>query len=185
MRNGQVAVQYASALHFSRVCGQNRRNQCLIEKSGQSGAIRSARDNPLQREGDAARLRRRSVEKIAAAAAIVMHILGNVRKLRELAKCANHRFRRLVAQLIQHHVQFVPRLQVLLAPESNRGLANILDKIKSRLAFLLTQGIAQHTAKQADIHAKGIILGPVVINDVIFFEASARGSKGCHNATSS
>ena len=114
-----------------------------------------------------------------------MHILGNVRKLRELAECANDRFRRLVAQLIEYHVKFVSRLQVLLAPESNCGLAYILDKIKSRFAFLLTQGIAQHTAKQADIHAKGIILGPVVIDDVIFFKASARGSKGCHNATSS
>src|SRR5512134_859763 len=115
---------------------------------------------------------------MSTAAAIVMHVLGNVGKLREMAECAHDRHSSFVAQLIEYHVQFLPRLRVLFAAEANRGLADTLDQIESRLTFLLTQCIAQHASQQADVLAQGIILyRSVFFIGMVSIDTSILGSK--------
>ena len=66
---------------------------------------------------------------MGTATAIVMHVLGNVGKLREMAECAYDRHSSLVAQLIEYRVQFLSRLGILFAAKANRGLADIFDQI--------------------------------------------------------
>ena len=95
-----------------------------------------------------------------------------------MAECAYDRHSGLVAELIQYRVQFLTRLGVLLAAKPDRGLADIFDQIESRLAFLFTQGIAQHSPEQTDVFPQGIILDrPVFIIQYDFCRNSRFGKQ--------
>jgi hypothetical protein len=124
---------------------------------------------------------------MSPAPAIVVHILGNVGKLREMAEGPDHGNGRLVAQLIQYHFQFVARAGILLAAEANCGLADGFNQVERSLTLLFAQGVSQHAPQEAYILPQGIILyRPVLILivDVIFIESCISGCKESHNERS-
>jgi hypothetical protein len=100
---------------------------------------------------------------------------------------ADHRDGRLVAQPVKYHIEFLPRLGILLAPEPDRRLTDIFDQVNRGLSLLLAQGIPEHAPQEANILTERIILYRpvlVLIVDVIFIESCISGSKESHNKRS-
>src|SRR5688572_20242591 len=119
-----------------------------------------------------------------ATPAIVMQVFRNIGKLGEMTESPYYGFSGLVAELIEHHVKLVPRFKILLAAESDGGLTNVLNKLKSGFTFLLTQRIAQHPAQQPDIFTQRVIFQMgVFIHGLILATVFALRSKRRHSAT--
>ena len=61
--------------------------------------------------------------------------------------------------------------RIAVAGEAHGGLADALDDVEDRFAFLFAHGVAEDTAEQADIVAEGFVL--VAIGHVL-------GHRGFH-----
>ena len=89
-RDLALAVEDALALHFGRVRGQHRATPARRRTTPPIAApsMPCARD-ALERVGELPALRRRAGERVRAAAAVLVHVLGDVGEVREVAERAD------------------------------------------------------------------------------------------------
>jgi hypothetical protein len=102
----------------------------------------------------AAFARRRTGQVVGAAAADVVFVFGDVGQLQEVAEGADDRLGDIAAAG-RAGGQFGPGGGVAVAGEADGCLANALDNVENRFAFLFADRVAKHAAKQADVGAEG------------------------------
>ncbi len=107
---------------------------------------------------EAARLRRRAGQRVHAAAAVVVLVLGDVGQVREIAERAHHLIGLVARQPREQAVQLGAGGAVVLAAEAHGGLANRLNQVERGLAFLLAHAVAQQAAQEADVLAQRQVL---------------------------
>ena len=91
-------------------------------------------------------------------AADVMLVLGDVGEVREVAEGADDLDGLAARQAVQRRFELAPRRVVLVAVEADRRLADALDDVEDRLAFLLADRVAEDPAEQADVVAQRKVL---------------------------
>ncbi|MNK95070.1 hypothetical protein D3C87_1152950 [compost metagenome] len=151
-------VENALALHLGRVGGQHGHDQRFVEELAQLLAGDAGGVDGFQRAGQAARLRRRAGQRMHAAAAIVVLVLGDIGQVREIAEGAHHLIGLVARQPLEQAVQLGAGGAVVLAAEAHGGLANRLNQIERGLAFLLAHAVAQQAAQEADVLAQRQVL---------------------------
>ena len=97
-----LAIENALALDLGRMRGEHRAHL----RVGEPRAISAAAPTPcvgeaIERVGEAAALRRRAGERVRAPAAVLVHVLGEVREMREVAERAHDVQRLADRQLVQ------------------------------------------------------------------------------------
>ena len=160
-RDLALGVEDALALDLGRMRGQHRRDQRLVEPARDRRTVDAGRGEALERVRDAAALRRRAGERVRAAAAVLVHVLGDVGEMREVAERAHDMEHLGDRQRIQHRRQLVAhgvRAGVVGAPEADRRLPDRLDPREARLSRLRAQHVAEHAAEQARVFLEREIL---------------------------
>ncbi|MNN01800.1 hypothetical protein D3C81_1144280 [compost metagenome] len=153
-----LGVQDALALDFGRVRGQHRHDQRLVQELAQLLAGDAGGIDLFQRVLQAAGLRRRAGQRMHAAAAVVVLVLGDIGQVREIAERAHHLVGLVARQALEQAVQLGAGGAVVLAAEAHGGLANRLNQIERGLAFLLAHAVAQQAAQEADVLAQRQVL---------------------------
>ena len=111
-----------------------------------------------QRMGHRAGARRRPRHHMGAIAPDMMLVLGDIGEMREIAIGAHDRQSLVGGETVEDRLQFAPGADLIVAVESDRGLADALDDFEHRGAFLLAHRIAENAAEQANVVAKGEVL---------------------------
>src|SRR6516165_7638692 len=88
----------------------------------------------------------------------MMPVLGDVGEMREEAKGANDLHSLLARETVERRLEIVARCFLVVAMESDRGLANALHNLEGRLALLFAHGIAEDPTEEADVLAQRNIL---------------------------
>ena len=83
-----------------------------------------------------------------------MLILGDVRQVREIAEGPDDGEGLIGVEAVENRPQLTPRRGLVVAVETDRGLANLLDQFEHLFAFLLADGVAEDPAEQADVVAQ-------------------------------
>ena len=157
---GDVAVvaDQALALHLGRVCGEYGGDQGMGEEIGDGVRRDLGGRQRIQRKNQAALARRRARQVMGATPADVVLVLGDIGQLQEVGKCADDSLRRITWQGIEQGGQFGAGGRVVVAGKAHRCLADTLDDREDGIALLLTYGIAENAAEQADVVAEGFVL---------------------------
>ncbi|SOT40155.1 hypothetical protein F01_260221 [Burkholderia cenocepacia] len=158
-RDVVLRIEDALALHFGRVRGQHRHDQRIVEEALQQALRRVAGGFQLvERVRDRAGLRRGPGQRVDAAAAVVVAVFRDVREMREIAERAHDAHRLLRRQLAQLLLERLRGFAVVLAAELDRGLADRLDHVEHRIAFLFAHDVAEQAAEEADVLEQRAVL---------------------------
>ena len=153
-RDFALAVEDALALHLGRMRSQHRRHQRVGQPFGERAGLDARCREMRERRIDAALLRRRSGERVRAAAAILVDVLGKIREVGEIGECPDHIERGRDRQVVQECGEFGAHaggFRGVCAPEADRRLANGLDPRIRLFARLRAQHVAQQPAEQARV----------------------------------
>jgi hypothetical protein len=162
-QSGDLAlrVENALALDLGRMRGQHRHHERIVEPARKRGTVDARGGQAFERVRNAAALRRRPGERVRAAAPVLVHVLGDVREVREIAEGAHHMQRVDDTQRIQQRGELGPGCRSLVgtgAAKADGGLPDRLDASESGLAGLGAQHVAQHTAQQARVFLERQVL---------------------------
>ena len=160
-RDVVLRVENALALDFRRMRGEDGDDQRVVEEFLQERLrlrVLPLRLHLLDGVGDRAGLRRGTGERVDAAAAVVMPILGDVREMRKIAECAHDAHGLFGRQLAQALFERLRCLAIVLAAEFDGRLTNRLDDVVHGVAFLLAQHFAEEAAEEADVFEKRAVL---------------------------
>ncbi len=141
--------------------GQHRAHQRVAEPARHRLDRRCLTCDAIERVGDAPALRPRARKRVGAAAAVLMHVLGEVRKVREIAERAHDIERVGDGKVVQYRGErFLDALRVagLRATKTDRGLADRFDALVSGIARLRAQDVAQQASEKARVFAQRQIL---------------------------
>src|SRR6516162_4117287 len=108
--------------------------------------------------GHGAFTRCRRGKRVSSSPADVMLVLGDVGKLRKVAESADDLDVLTMREAIQCRFELVPRGFIFFAVEADRGLADVLNDLEHRLAFLAAHRIAKNAAEKTDIVTQRQIL---------------------------
>ena len=97
-----------------------------------------------------------------AVAADVMLVFGDVGEMGEIAIGAHDRQRLVGVEAIERRLKLAPRADLVVAMETDRGLADLLDQLEHLFALLLANGVAEDPAEEADVVAKRQVLVGVI-----------------------
>ena len=158
-----LAVERALAAHFGRMCGQHRADMAAIEEILKLRAPHAGFDDLAQRGRERALARRRSGDRMGARTADVMLVLGDIGKVGEIGVGADDLDRRCAGNAAEDGRQLGAGVLVLVAVETDRGLADPLDQLEGRLALLGPQRFAEQPPEQADVVAQRNVLLRFVI----------------------
>lgn len=78
-------------------------------------------------------------------------VLGDVRQQGKIAECPDQLCGIFRRHSVQRSAQFLMRCVVLVAPEPDRHFADRFDLIEDMIAMLCTDGLAEQSAKLADV----------------------------------
>ncbi len=160
---GDVAViaDQALALHLRRVGGEHRGDQGVGEEIGDGCRRYPGGSQRIEGVDQAAFARRRTGQVVGAAAADVVFVFRDVGQLQEVAEGADDRLGDIARQRVEQGGQFGPGGGVAVAGEADGCLANALDNVENRFAFLFADRVAKQAAKQADVGAEGFFLAAI------------------------
>ena len=160
-RDRPLGVEDALALHLGRVRGQHRRDDGRIEPARDGGAVDAFGTDARQRVGQAAPLRRRTGQRVRAAPAVLVDILGEVGEVREIAERADDVERLPDRQRIEQRLELGPHGVRVAAPgpaKPHRGAANCLDAVEAVLPRLFAQHVAEHATEQPGVVLERLVL---------------------------
>jgi hypothetical protein len=118
-----------------------------------------------ERAGEAPALRGGSGERVHPPATVLVHVLGDVRELREVRERADDLEHLRGRQPVQHRGERGTRgvgLFAVAAPEADRRLPDPLDPGIALLARLLAEHVPEDAAEQARVVAQRPVLVGVV-----------------------
>ena len=153
-----LAGQRALAPHLGRMGGEHRAYQRPIEEVDERLWLDAHLARALKGVGERAGTRRRAGNGMGAVAADVMLVFGDVGQMREIAVGAHDRQRLVGAQTVERRLKLAPRADLVIAMETDRSLADLLDQLESLFALLLAHGVAEDSPEQADVIAQRHIL---------------------------
>ena len=102
------------------------------------------------------------------APAQVMAVLGDVGEVREVAERADDVHRTVAAQAREQPVEIAAGAGVALQPIGDGELADLLDPLERRFAFLLAQHVSEDAAEEANVVDQRLVLlrGKLRVADV-------------------
>lgn len=80
-------------------------------------------------------------------------IFCDVGEMRKIGKGTNNLYGLFRREIVQKRLQLAARGSVGIPMEANGGLADLLDKIEDRPAFLFPNCVAQNASQQSNIGA--------------------------------
>ena len=156
-----LAIENALALDLGRMRGEHRAHLGVGEPRCQRGGAHAMVGEAIERVGKAAALRQRTGKRVRAPPAVLVHVLGEVRKMREVAERAHDVQRLADRQFVQQCRELrlhLRRCVLVRAAEADRRLADGFDPQKSGFTRLLAQHVAQHAPEQPRVVAQRKIL---------------------------
>src|SRR5688572_29648641 len=84
----------------------------------------------------------------------MVQVFGDVGELREKAEGARDCRNRAVVETGEQRFELASRARITLASEPDCSLADVLDQLEDRHAFLLTQRVAEQAAEKPDVLAQ-------------------------------
>ena len=162
---GDLEFPQPSALppDFCRMRGEDRADQGGVEELLERLGLDAHFARALEGKGERTGPRRGARDEMRAVAADVVLILGNVGEMREIAVGAHDRERLVGAQAVERGLELAPGAGFIIAMESDRGAANLLDQLEHLLALLLAHRIAEDAAEQPNVLAQRTVFGSVVV----------------------
>ena len=156
-----LAIENALALDLGRVRGEHGAHPRVGEPRRQRRAIHALGGEAVERIGDASALRQRAGERVRAPAAILVHVLGEVREVREVAERAHHVQRLTDRQPVEQRRELGFHLRRCVrarAAEADRRLAYRFDPQEALVTRLLAQHVAQQPPEEPRVVAQRKIL---------------------------
>ncbi len=150
-RDLALRIENALALNFGRVRGQNGAHARIVEPAREHRGVYAGGRDAAERVGDVAAARRRSRHRVRAPAAVAMHVLGDVRQMREIAERPDHLQRLADRQRVQQRGKRVAQpvgLGAARAAKADRRLADRHDRVESTRPERRAQHVAEHAAKE-------------------------------------
>ena len=160
-RDLAFAIEDALALDLGRVRRQHRAHQRVGEPCLDPRGVDAFLRDAIERVGDAAPLRRRAGERVAAAAPVLVHVLRDVDEMREVAERADDIERLRDGEVGEERVELpldAGRVVLVRAPEADGGLPDRLDPRIAGFTGLRPQDVAQQAAEEARVLAQRQIL---------------------------
>ena len=169
-RDLALGIEDRLALHLGRVRGEHRADARALEPRDDLRGRDARALRALERVGEAPRAPRRTRARVLAAAAMLLHVLGDVEQVREIAECAHHVQRLFDRERVELPLEVgldLPRGARsaglgLRAPEAHRSLADALDGLERSLPRLVADHLAEQPPEQPPVLAQPLFLGIVV-----------------------
>ena len=141
--------------------GEDGTDAGVLDEARDGVHPRALRGNAVECVRDAPALRARARERVCAAPPILMHVLGEVRQVREVAERTDD-----VERLRDREPVEQPRERGLRAagiggvrsPEPDRRLPDRLDPFECRIAGLRAQHVAQQASQETRVLAQRQVL---------------------------
>ena len=157
-----LAVEDALALYLGRVRGEHRAHQGIGEERADRLRTYSGVAQAIERVRDAARLRRRPGDCVRPPPAVLMHILGQIGEVREVAEGAHHVKHLRDRQRVEEARQLVLDVRGSVArrgaAQVNGRLPDRLDTRETFLAGLSAKHVAENPAEQTSVFLEREIL---------------------------
>ena len=157
-----LAVEDALALYLGRVRGQHRAHQGIGEERADRLAVHTRRGEALEGVGEAAVLRPGSGQRVGSPAADLVHVLGDVDEVREVAEGAHHVEHLRDRQRVEEARQLVLDVRGSVArrgaAQVNGRLPDRLDTRETFLAGLSAKHVAENPAEQTSVFLEREIL---------------------------
>ena len=131
--------------------GQDRRDQRAVEEGAQRLVAAAGRAGAGEHMHDGADARLRTGEPVHPGAADVVLVLGDIGEVGEIAEGADDLHGLGGREAVQDLFQVVAGVDVGIAVEADRGLADAFDQIENPLPLLLPHGVAEEAAEKADV----------------------------------
>ncbi len=154
----QFAQPRALPPDFGRMGGEHRAHHRVIEKLCERFRLDAHLAGALKRVGERTGAGRGARDRMGAIAADVMLIFGDVGEMREIAVGARDRERLVSVEAVERRLELAPGADLVVAMETYRGLADLLDQLEDFFALLLANGVAKDPAKQTNVFAQGNVL---------------------------
>ncbi len=158
-----LGIENALALDFGRVRGEHRTHQRLREDGAQCRFADAGRAQPVQRMGDAARLRRRAGDRVCAPPPVLVDVFGDIGQMREIAERANDVERLCDRQLIQQTGELVLDRRRVVGRGTAQTDCGLPDRFDARIAAL-SRLRAQHIAKQTSQQTRVLLERQVLVD---------------------
>ena len=163
--------------------GEHRADQRLIEEVVQRLRLDAHLARALKGVGERSGTRRRAGNGVGAVAADVMLVFGDVGEMREIAVGAHDRQRLVGAQTVERRLKLAPRADLVIAMETDRSPADLLDQLESLFALLLADGIPEDSPEQTDVIAqRHILFGLFGVAPGYSFGRNAKGHRAYPSA---
>ena len=133
---------------------QHRDDQRVAEAGRDLVGADAGRGDPVERTHERAVGRRRPFQLRLASTTDLVQILGEVRKVREIAERPHHDHRLLAAQRIENVFELAPRGDVVVPVERGGALPDALDDLERRIARVVADRVPEQPPEQADVVAK-------------------------------
>ena len=138
--------------------GENGTDEGAFEERLQVGARDPGFLGVGERALDRAGSRLRAGDRMRARPPRMVRILGDVGEMREIAERAHDERGLLRRQCLQDLLERLGFVLVAVAMETDGGLADLLDRVEDRVAFLVADRVAEDVAEEADVFAKRTVL---------------------------
>ena len=148
--NGPLGIQNAFALHFGRVGRQYGRDPRLFQGLGDVLGAQVGGVQTLQRQAERAFLLV-ALAFVEMAAPHMVAVFGQVGQVREIAEGADDGDGLVTAEVLEQAVQRLAGVGILFQAKRHRQLAHPLDQLVGLAPLVLTQGVAQDPAQQANV----------------------------------
>jgi len=148
-RDRALGVEDALSLDLRRVRRERRAHERAREAMPNFCAGDVRRFQMRKRRRQRARLWRRTGTLVVTATTVLMHVLGDVREVREIRERAHDVQGLFNAQVRQHRVERTMRRP--LAMKAHGLLANRLDLVERRLAALRPNHVAEQSPEQSRV----------------------------------
>ena len=157
-RDLALAIENAFPLHLGGMRGQHRAHQRIVEPARKRAATDPRLRQPIERVQETSDLRCGARQRMDAAAAVLMHVLGDVHQMREIRKRPHDIEGLGDRELVEQRIQLAFDDGSLLrarAPKTNGGLPDRFDAREALLAGLRAQYVAQYAAEEARVFLEG------------------------------
>ena len=132
--------------------GEYRRDARALEPLQQRRRVDAGVARAVERIGEAARPARRAGVGVRAAAAMLLLVLGDVEKVREIAEGANQLQGLVQVEGVQLALEL--RTAAFFPVEAHRGLADAFDALERGVARLAADHLAEQAPEQAPVLAQ-------------------------------
>ena len=153
-RDLHLAIHRALAPDFGRMRCQHRADLGIPEKSPEIGGAEAGVAGMGQGLRQHTGVRTAAGRGRRAHLADVVLVFGDVGEMRKIAEGAHDAHGLADRHAVEDGLELAPRQTVLVAVETDRGLANALDQVEGVGAFLVPHGVAEDTAEQPYIVAQ-------------------------------